>query len=154
MDTIFPPTNEKTKDENPLIWYRIMRRTAMVVAVAVKEGGDVGNWRLTEKLVSFWMMAAIVGLSAISSWTHNNVMWIHLITSPLEWFSFSVGSNSSKAVPFFHNAHACKNFSFFSSSLLTGYISKKSSYEWGSYLHKLEGRRHLLIRGKSWFSFR
>jgi len=65
----------------------------------IKKAGSCGDGKVTELLLSVRTIVAIAGLIAGSSWTHNNPMWMHLITSFLEYVSVRVGSSTSNGVP-------------------------------------------------------
>ena len=70
----------------------------------VKNPGLEGIGRLIELLLNMWMTKAMVGLSAIFSWTHNSPMLIHRSVSVVE-LSLNVGSTIFETVlslQFFH----------------------------------------------------
>ena len=74
-----------------------------------KNAGRFGNGSVTEKLLSIKTIAAIVGLSAGSSWTHSKPMWMHLVTSFLENEFRKVGSINSRGVLSLQCLQACEN---------------------------------------------
>lgn len=77
------------------------------VLVCMKNAGSEGTASVKEKLLSMRTTEAIVGLSAMSSWTHNKPMWMHLIMSRIESEpSLNVGSIKLEAVPSLQLFHA------------------------------------------------
>ena len=81
--------------------------------LCIKNAGSEGTVRVSEKLVSMRTTEAMVGLSAIFSWTHSSAIWMHLIISRIEpELSLNVGSMRFEVVPSLQLFQACivKNF--------------------------------------------
>jgi len=78
----------------------------------MKKAGCWGTGRVTVWLSNMSTAVAIVGLSSIDSWTHNNPRCRHLITSLIEHVFLIVGSTNSNGAPSFHCFHAYTILSF------------------------------------------
>ena len=91
-----------------------------------ENAGSRGEGNLIKWLLRYKTIFIIVGLSFGFFWTHNKPIWMHLITSNSEQFSFIFGSNMHNGVWFLYCLHTCNQFINLVKSL--NYLTLKLNY--------------------------